>query len=147
MFGWTLLPLDLGSLSLELSSQSITPLLPPTKEVWGKVMFLHVSVILFSRAGVSASECGGCFQGVCTLPWTHPQTHTPWRHTPAHAHTHTHTHTHPSVYTDTHTLTHAMANERAVRILLECFLVYLCKAIFEYDASDFVIRVIHKFCK
>ena len=28
-------------------------LLPLTKEVWGKVMFLHLSVILFTRGGVS----------------------------------------------------------------------------------------------
>ena len=137
MFGWTLLPLDLGSLSLELSSQSITPLLPPTKEVWGKVMFLHVSVILFSRAGVSAPQCGGCFQGVCTLPWTHPQTHTPWRHTPAHAHTHTHKHTPLCVHRHTHS--HPRHGQRAGSThptgMLSCLPVQ----------SDFRIRCL-RFC-
>ena len=39
-------------------------LLPSANEVWGKVMFLHLSVILFTR-GVSAH---------CILGYTHPST-------------------------------------------------------------------------
>ena len=34
-------------------------LLPPANEVWGKVIFLHLSVILFT-GGVSGPEGGGC---------------------------------------------------------------------------------------
>ena len=38
-----------------ISSTFIVLLLPPANEVWGKVMFLHLSVILFTGGG-SASK-------------------------------------------------------------------------------------------
>ena len=68
--------------------------LPPANEVWGKVMFLHLSVILFTGeccvfqhatgggGVVSASGPGG----------VHPQGHT---HTPGQTPPWTYTHTHP----------------------------------------------------
>ena len=34
-----------------LQFKSDCPLLPPAKEVWGKVTFLHLSVILFTGGG------------------------------------------------------------------------------------------------
>ena len=43
-------------------------LLPPANEVWGKVMFLHLSVYPQGRRnsfGGSASRGRGCLQGVC----------------------------------------------------------------------------------
>ena len=47
------------------------PLLPPAKEVWSKVMFLHLCVILFTGIGVDFPACitghmtgeGVCIQG------------------------------------------------------------------------------------
>ena len=89
--------------------------LPPANEVWGKVTFLHLSVILFV-GGVcipaynGAGEClplglgDVCLwvQGGVHIP--RPDTHTLGRHpqadtpiqpdTPLDTHTHTHTHTH-----------------------------------------------------
>ena len=70
-------------------------LLPLTNEVWGKVMFLHLSVIL----GVSAQEGNG-WGGVSAYWGVHPlDIHTPTRQTqptwtpprktpPIHTHTH-----------------------------------------------------------
>ena len=37
--------------------------LPPANEVWGKVMFLHLCVILFTGGG--CIQEGVCVQGVC----------------------------------------------------------------------------------
>ena len=39
---------------------SLCPFLPPENEVWGKVMFLHVCVILFTGEGGEEAE-GGSF--------------------------------------------------------------------------------------
>ena len=46
--------------------------LPPANEIWGKVMFLHLSVILFTWGGVSVPACitdhmtgGSCPGGLC----------------------------------------------------------------------------------
>ena len=36
---------------------SLVTLLPPTYEVWGKVMFLRLCVILFTWGGVSVPAC------------------------------------------------------------------------------------------
>ena len=54
-------------------------LLPPTNEVWGKVIFLHLSVILFTGGGTWA---GTPWTG--TPPWagTPPGRYTPWAGTP-----------------------------------------------------------------
>ena len=43
-----------------LQLNGTTTFLPPANEVWGKVMFLHLSVILFTGegGGVSASRSG-----------------------------------------------------------------------------------------
>ena len=38
-------------------------LLPPANEVWGKVMFLHLSVCLFTAGGWSASVGGSASRG------------------------------------------------------------------------------------
>ena len=89
-------------------------LLLPTNEVWGKVMFLHMSVILFTGVcvfqhvmdkgcvfqhamgkGVSASGSGGVslwVHGVCLwgqdvyTPWINPQEDTPGQTPPGHTH-------------------------------------------------------------
>ena len=109
------------------------------KRTCGKVMFLHLSVILFM---------GGVWLWVWgyTPLWSHPldtpprhthpghpldihilgHTHTPgdpsWTHTPLNTHTPRHTHT-----LDTHptldTCSPLTVNKQTVRILLECFLV------------------------
>ena len=61
-------------------------LLPPANEVWGKVIFLHLSVILFT--GGSASVHAGIPQPPPNqaLPWTRhylpPSRHLPTRHPP-----------------------------------------------------------------
>ena len=73
-------------------------LLPPAKEVWGKVMFLHLSV--------SHSVHGE------VMVWSglgrHPPADTPWAETPLGRH--------PPAQWDT-------VNKRVVRIPLECILV------------------------
>ena len=101
-------------------------------------MFLHMSVILFTEGCVPLGPGGVCAsgsQGVCTRhpdPHTHthtpdtPWTHTSWIRTP-HLDTPPDTHTpleHPGHPPHTHTQTHTV-NKRAVRILLECFLIVL----------------------
>ena len=92
-------------------------LLPPANEVWGKVIFFHLSVILFTRWW--GSTCSGTPPGrytpvgrfiplAGTPPWagTHPgQVDPAGRYTPPRQ-------VHPP-----------MVNVRAVRILLECILV------------------------
>ena len=72
--------------------------LPPVNEVWGKVMFLHLSVSHYALQGVCLWVQVGCLLlgvgvgvsasglGVSTSPWTHTHTQT---------HTHTPGHTHP----------------------------------------------------
>ena len=59
----------------------LSEFLPPENGVWGKVMFLHVSVILFTRSGVPASgpmfllgglpprERDSASRGVCMREW------------------------------------------------------------------------------
>ena len=87
-------------------------LLPPANEVWGKVIFLHLFVILFT---------GGCLPQ-CMLGYHHPPGPcTPLDHAPPQT-MHPPDHAHPlaqSMLGDT-------VNARAVRILLECNLVILC---------------------
>ena len=76
--------------------------LPPANEVWGKVIFLHLSVILFTGGGGVSGQ-------VPPGRYTHPPAGTPLpppgRYTPSNA------------CWDT-------VNKRAIRILLECILVY-----------------------
>ena len=50
----------LGFVVTNCCDNLLSKLLPPANEVWGKVMFLHLCVILFT--GGSASE-GVCIQG------------------------------------------------------------------------------------
>ena len=81
---------------------------PQTK--FAKVMFLHLSVILFT-GGVSASVHAGI----------HPPEQTPtphWEQTPPSKHTPPWEQTPPCMLGDT-------GNKRAVRILVECVLVQL----------------------
>ena len=73
-----------------------TSFLPPANEVWGKVIFLHLSVILFT---------GGTYLGRYPPGQVHPLAGTP----PLGRYT-------CSACWDT-------VNKRAVRILLECILV------------------------
>ena len=57
MYGWTdrLQYLRLQNSVLRVQSHLLfTKLLPPANEVWGKVMFLHLCVILFMGGGGSA---------------------------------------------------------------------------------------------
>ena len=94
-------------------------LLPPANEVWGKVIFLHLSVILFTGRGALPQ----CMLDTTSLgPGTPPGADIPLgvdtpqsrhplqsRHPPAQC-----------MLGDT-------ANKRAVRILLECILVFMCE--------------------
>ena len=66
---------------------------------WGKVMFLHVSVILFTGGGVSAS--------------VHVGIHTPPRNRPP-----------PGADPPEQCMLGDTGNKRAVRILLQCILVF-----------------------
>ena len=68
--------------------------LPPTNEVWGIVMFLHLSVILFT-----GERSDPLHAGIHTPQGRHPPGQTP-----------------PGILRDT-------VNKRAVRILVECILV------------------------
>ena len=82
--------------------------LAPANEVWGKVIFLHLSVILFTGWEY-------------VLP--------PDRYTPPVG-----THTPPGRYTPRQCMLADTGNKRAVRILLECILVDWCE---EADVIDF----------
>ena len=76
--------------------------LPPANEVWGKIIVIHLSVILFMGRG--------CLPH-CMLEYKPPDTHThPWTNTPPLGR-----HT-AGILWDT-------VNMRAVSILLECILV------------------------
>ena len=103
--------------------------LPPANKVCGKVMFLHVSVILFTRGDVH-----GMYAPLprAPLPHMHPVMHAPPAiHDPCYTCppspvTHAPCHTCPPPCTPP--WQHGpppndMVNERAVRILLECILV------------------------
>ena len=87
-----------------------TCLLPPTNEVFGKVMFLHLSVILFTRwgeGGVSQHAMGmRCVSQHAMGQWCgrHPLGRKPLGKTPQ--------------------PTEKQPLKQAVRILLECILVY-----------------------
>ena len=67
-----------------------TQFLPPANEVWGKDMFLHVSVILFTGRGVSGTPRAGTRPGQVHPPAGTPpgrcnplrQVHPPGRYTP-----------------------------------------------------------------
>ena len=83
-------------------------LLPPANEVWGKVMFLHLCVILFTWGGGSVQNTP-CRQTWGVMADPPRQTPTPsWIQTPPQGRS-------PSGY----------VNNRAVRILLEYILVIL----------------------
>ena len=67
MHSW--LETDSGSVRIFVSnSATITVLLPPANEVWGKVIFLHLSVILFTGGGgipaCIASGIPACLAGL-----------------------------------------------------------------------------------
>ena len=64
--------------------------------------------------------------GMRTHPWTHPSTHSPG-HTHKHTHTWTHLAGHPTPHTHTHP-GHPQVSKRAVRILLECYLVSILES-------------------
>ena len=101
----------------------------PANEVWGKVIFLHLFVILFTECGGSASVHDGITPptpldhvppGPCTpLDHAPPRTMHPQDHAPLLPCTTRQDHAHPpeqSMLGDT-------VNAWAVRILLECSLV------------------------
>ena len=95
------------------------------QQSWGKVMFLHLSVILFTGEGVCLSACWDT-----TPPWKH----TPQKAPPPPGSTHHPREAHASPRKHTHTpgsrLRHTV-NERPVRILLECILVIvMCVCVF-----------------
>ena len=79
------------------------PFLPSANDSCGKIMFLHLSVILFTGVGR------------CTPPQVHPPTDTPQADTPPPGHT-------PPGQTSTP----RRPLQRTVCILLECILVKLC---------------------
>ena len=84
--------------------------LPTTNEVWGKVIFLHLSVILFTGVW--------CLPH-CMLGYTRPQAFNPQADT---------TRVDPpprqtSPWADAPRMLQDMVNKRAVRILLKCILV------------------------
>ena len=106
-------------------------LLPPANEVWGKVIFLHLSVILFTGGSTWAGNpheqihplpgiplSGQVHPLTGTLPWAgtpHWQVHPPGRYTPDTGQVHP-PQVHPrNACWDT-------VNKLAVRILLECIL-------------------------
>ena len=72
----------------KVQTHEMTDLLPPTNEVWGKVMFLHLSVILFtgecipacSGQGVCIPTCNGAGMGVCLWVYTPLGRHPPDTH-------------------------------------------------------------------
>ena len=87
-------------------------LLPPANAVWGKVIFVHLSVILFT-GGVCPIECWDTPPGAESSPeQTLPQADTP-----------------PGPEAGTlppaQCMLRGAGNKRAVRILLECDLVFL----------------------
>ena len=85
--------------------------LPPANEVWGKVIFLHLSVILFTGVGLP----GKVPTRPGTPPWqVHPPAGTPTASTSGNA-------------------CCVTVNKRAVRILLECILVDNFTAIFHQN--------------
>ena len=71
-------------------------MLPLANEVWGKVMFLHLSVILYGRVSAPLHA------GIHTLLGRHPPADSPLADNPL---------------WDT-------VNKRVVRILLECIFIY-----------------------
>ena len=55
--------------------------LPPANEVWGKVIFLHLCVILFTGRGVGFPACitGHMTKGVCIWgAWADPPPRDTW---------------------------------------------------------------------
>ena len=105
---------------------------------WGKVMFLQASVILLTRGGGSASVHAGIPQP----PWSRhppgadPPEHTPsweqtppeqtppWEHTAPHPPEQTPPKQTPPPPTPVQSMLGDTVNVRAVRILLECNLVF-----------------------
>ena len=104
-------------------------LILPANEVWGKVIFLHLFVILFTVGGLPQCMLGyhphppGTRHPPRTrhTPWDHAplqnQTHTPPPHPPGNRHSPRTRHTPPQDQGD-------MVNARAIHIPLECNLVF-----------------------
>ena len=92
---------------------SFRTLLPPANEVWGKVIFLHLCVILFTG--------GGSAWAGTPLAGTHPQagTHPPWQ-----------------VHPREQCMLGDTGYKRAVRILLECILVESMNLICKTEQSE-----------
>ena len=102
-------PLSLRSLLIRCDGLRRNEVVTARKRSCGKVMFLHLSVILFT---------GGVYT------WSHPSD--------------THTWTHPRTPPG-HTHTTTKVNKRAVRITLECFLVLYYLRFFTLYESDFFL--------
>ena len=102
---------------------------------WGKVMFLHVSVILFT--GGSASVHAGIHPQTRHPPWTRPPAgpdipdqirHSPRTRHPPGAYPPGIRHLLPrSRHPPEQCIVGDTGNKRAVRILLECILVIFCR--------------------
>ena len=97
---------------------------PPANEVWGKVIFLHLSVILFRGAYLGRYPLGRYTPQQVT-PWA--GTHTPGRYTPLAGTPPRQVHP-PGRYTPLGSYTPSNAcwdtvNKQAVCILLECIFV------------------------
>ena len=97
--------------------QTMFNLLSPANEVWGKVMFLHMCVILFTGGWLPSMHHMSHVQGVCIVGvWIQgDQTHKSayrrgWADPPL-----------PKI----HGILWDTVNKRAVRILLECILVFM----------------------
>ena len=54
---------------LQRAKANVKTFLPLAKEVWGKVMFLHLSVILFTEAGCVSQHAMGQTPSRHTPPW------------------------------------------------------------------------------
>ena len=99
----------------------------PANEVWGSVIFLHLSVILFT-AGVCLSACWDTHPPGSRHPWSrHPpprSRHPPWEQTPLEQ-TPSPRSRHPPMGADppAQCMLGDTVNKRAVCILLECNLV------------------------
>ena len=92
--------------------EDYSTLLPPANEVWGKVMFLHLSVILFTGGGGSAPLHAGIHSpGRDTTLGRHPLGRNPLGQTS------------PLGRHSSSQILEATVNKWAVRILLECILV------------------------
>ena len=111
--------------------------LPSANEVWGRVIFLHLSVILFTGGVPGQVHPPGRYPpgqvhppGSQYTPWQVPPPgkYTPWQ-------------VHPLGRYPPNSACWVMVNKRAVRILLECILVLAIRSDFScnfYFLSCFV---------